>query len=298
MGDLNNLEIFLKLFAGPDNEELMHSLRQRHENELDFRIEAENLREATQNMQHAGLEPRVVRIPRVRNETGLCTKNVLVMEYLPGTSLADSIRHEQDVVARALGHTDGAALRSLISEQMREDLLEGSTNTGNGSSGKKNGNRRITSLFGNTGGPVAKVTARLFRFYANTRERVRNLAEATKPSNEHHKEEKRVSNKAANINLSRVLKTMIHVHGIQLLRNGAFNADPHPGNVLVMPDGKRLGLLDYGMLGRISEQDRVMLAKTVVALSRENKAETARCFLESDYRATWKGSEEGDIITD
>ena len=36
--------------------------------------------------------------------------------------------------------------------------------------------------------------------------------------------------------------------GYEILRLGVFNADPHPGNVLLMPDG-RLGLIDYGQVG-------------------------------------------------
>jgi len=37
----------------------------------------------------------------------------------------------------------------------------------------------------------------------------------------------------------------------QIFSHGFFHADPHPGNILVMPDG-RLGLVDFGMVGRLS----------------------------------------------
>ncbi|HSE97356.1 MAG TPA: AarF/ABC1/UbiB kinase family protein [Blastocatellia bacterium] len=39
----------------------------------------------------------------------------------------------------------------------------------------------------------------------------------------------------------------------QLLEDGFFHADPHPGNLLVMSDG-RLAIFDFGMVGRISEE--------------------------------------------
>jgi hypothetical protein len=37
--------------------------------------------------------------------------------------------------------------------------------------------------------------------------------------------------------------------------DGFFHADPHPGNLLLLPDG-RLGLIDCGMVGRLSEARR------------------------------------------
>ena len=43
---------------------------------------------------------------------------------------------------------------------------------------------------------------------------------------------------------------MGQVHGTQMLLDGVYNADPHPGNIIVLADG-RLGLIDYGMVGRL-----------------------------------------------
>ena len=47
---------------------------------------------------------------------------------------------------------------------------------------------------------------------------------------------------------ARALLDMIFVHGL-------YHADPHPGNVLFLP-GSRIGLLDFGMIGRLSEDRR------------------------------------------
>jgi ubiquinone biosynthesis protein len=52
----------------------------------------------------------------------------------------------------------------------------------------------------------------------------------------------------------------------QILEDGFFHADPHPGNMLIMNE-KRLCLLDWGMVGRLSETDRyelIDLMKSVV----------------------------------
>ncbi len=44
-----------------------------------------------------------------------------------------------------------------------------------------------------------------------------------------------------------------------------FHADPHPGNLLFMPDG-RVGLLDFGMMGRLSESRREEFAGLLSAV--------------------------------
>ena len=52
----------------------------------------------------------------------------------------------------------------------------------------------------------------------------------------------------------------------QILDDGFFHADPHPGNILIIED-ERLCLMDWGMTGRLSERDRhelIDLLKSVV----------------------------------
>jgi len=44
----------------------------------------------------------------------------------------------------------------------------------------------------------------------------------------------------------------------QILEDGFFHADPHPGNLLIA-EGPRLCLVDWGMVGRLSERDRYEL---------------------------------------
>jgi ubiquinone biosynthesis protein len=53
----------------------------------------------------------------------------------------------------------------------------------------------------------------------------------------------------------------------QFFEFGLFHADPHPGNVLVL-EGGRLGLLDLGAAGHLTERMRGQLALTLLALSR------------------------------
>ncbi len=57
--------------------------------------------------------------------------------------------------------------------------------------------------------------------------------------------------KARGINPPDVIKLIARTYLKQLLEDGFFHADPHPGNLRVMPDG-RLAFFDFGMVGRIT----------------------------------------------
>ena len=88
--------------------------------------------------------------------------------------------------------------------------------------------------------------------------------------------------KKLKVNPGRVLKTLVRMHGIQILLSGTSNADLYPGNVVILLDG-RLRLLDYGMVGRLSLRDRETIAKTIVALS-DNDKTTARINQQNGYK--------------
>ncbi len=51
----------------------------------------------------------------------------------------------------------------------------------------------------------------------------------------------------------------------QLLEHGFFHADPHPGNLLAMPDG-RLAYLDFGMMSEVKPYQRYGLIEAIVHL--------------------------------
>lgn len=52
----------------------------------------------------------------------------------------------------------------------------------------------------------------------------------------------------------------------QIFERGFFHADPHPGNVLLTEEG-RLCLIDWGMIGRLTEEDRRDLMVLINALA-------------------------------
>lgn len=85
--------------------------------------------------------------------------------------------------------------------------------------------------------------------------------------------------------VSRALRTLVRVHGVQMLLDGVYNCDPHPGNVLLLPDG-RLGLIDYGMVGRLTPDDRRSIARVVVGLAAGDMETVVREYTNGGYRAT------------
>ncbi len=60
----------------------------------------------------------------------------------------------------------------------------------------------------------------------------------------------------------------------QILVDGVFHADPHPGNVLLTPD-HRLALVDLGMVGRLSTVAQEQLFKMMLAISEGRGDEAA-----------------------
>jgi predicted unusual protein kinase regulating ubiquinone biosynthesis (AarF/ABC1/UbiB family) len=60
----------------------------------------------------------------------------------------------------------------------------------------------------------------------------------------------------------------------QILVDGVFHADPHPGNVLLTPD-HRLALIDLGMVGRLSPSMQERLFRMMLAVSESRGDEAA-----------------------
>ncbi len=61
------------------------------------------------------------------------------------------------------------------------------------------------------------------------------------------------------------INLLVDVQGYQMFSMGVFNGDPHPGNLLVLNDGK-LGLIDFGQTKRITDMERLGVARVVAAI--------------------------------
>jgi ubiquinone biosynthesis protein len=76
-----------------------------------------------------------------------------------------------------------------------------------------------------------------------------------------------------------------------VVNDGFFHADPHPGNVFYMP-GNRIAFIDFGMVGRLTEQRREQLIRLMSALVKQQPAAAANVLL--DW--TGGGTAEHDLL--
>jgi ubiquinone biosynthesis protein len=69
----------------------------------------------------------------------------------------------------------------------------------------------------------------------------------------------------------------------QIVVEGVFHADPHPGNILLLDDG-RLGLIDFGAVGRLDSGLRAALQRLMLAIDRRDPVAMTDALLEVTAR--------------
>jgi len=79
------------------------------------------------------------------------------------------------------------------------------------------------------------------------------------------------------VDVGSVVAELVEVYVQMLLVDGLFHADPHPGNLMVAPDG-RLVLVDFGMTVRVPLETRRALMHTAIAAIRRDAAAVAAGF--------------------
>lgn len=68
----------------------------------------------------------------------------------------------------------------------------------------------------------------------------------------------------------------------QAYRDGFFHADLHPGNILITTDGK-IALVDFGIVGRLTDKDRFAIAEIFHAIFRKDYVEVAKIHIRASY---------------
>ena len=71
------------------------------------------------------------------------------------------------------------------------------------------------------------------------------------------------------VNFRQIIAKLVDFYTTQMLINGYFHADPHPGNLLVSQEGELI-LLDFGMLKRIPNETRVAMIRLIKAANEQD----------------------------
>jgi ubiquinone biosynthesis protein len=75
-----------------------------------------------------------------------------------------------------------------------------------------------------------------------------------------------------------LLHRIIEITYKQVFEDGFFHGDPHPGNILVQPDG-RIGMIDYGLWGRLTEAQQETLVELLLAITLKSPSTMTRLAL-------------------
>ena len=79
--------------------------------------------------------------------------------------------------------------------------------------------------------------------------------------------------------MPQAIKTLVRLMLQTIFEEGLFHADPHPGNVFVLPDG-RLSLLDFGMTGELDVPMRESLTLLLEAVVKGDARGATEAYLE------------------
>ncbi|BAQ66651.1 AarF/ABC1/UbiB kinase family protein [Geminocystis sp. NIES-3709] len=84
--------------------------------------------------------------------------------------------------------------------------------------------------------------------------------------------------KKAGLNPSDIIRVGVTSGLRQLLEHGFFHADPHPGNLFALTDG-RMAYIDFGMMDQLTEETKETIASSVVQLINRDYEALAKDFV-------------------
>lgn len=230
--------------------------------EFDYTGEARNLTEIRQKlMPKFG---KYVEIPKAHSH--LSSKHILVMDFLRGKKLVDGVRDHYKTLAGLLGTTV-----EKLEEKQKAEVEAGTFRLKDLDEESRQAEQaRRAMLFKDLTNPT-----NIWRFFYNNFTPMPFLYPNV-DSGESGLLPYEWS--APVLNLGKLLDVLVRVHGYQVFTIGAFNGDPHPGNILLLEDG-RLGLIDYGQVKRLDVAERLIYAKCILAHLHYDREEVARlCF--------------------
>ena len=253
-GDVRTIKMFCSV-AQPVHVPALEEIEKQFMTEFDYVQEGEQMETVRQNLEKAGLAGpgKICRVPRAYLE--YCTQRVLVMEELNGDKLAVGLKQEMKVQAEREGKSVDTFYKE-IKQQEREAREKGEEIMGPSSS--------EYDLY------ISLLDQK--RKLINLKNRIYNFTLGLVPG---VKSKTIVDRSEIPINHAKMIDDLLYIHGHEVLIDGYFNGDPHPGNILLLreADGSpALGLIDYGQIKRLSKHTRITFAKLIIALCEDDRS--------------------------
>ena len=262
--------------------------------ELDYEAERHNLQE----VYNSSIQPnspymkRGVVVPKVFND--YCTKRVITMTYLPGPKLEEEARRQLEM----LGIDTKKGVHSIVRDVTKEAPVTEERADGteikplkHPVSANTSWTITISKLFTRVVGVdsilwAVRLGRRLLLWSTAAAVATVRFGSPVFPLDwvEWTKSHEMAAKQAERLALTESwIDALFDVHGHQIFVLGLFNADPHPGNILVVEDDERpsarLGLIDYGQCKRLTPEERVKVARLILNVANNaSDEEVARSF--------------------
>ncbi|KAL7495014.1 hypothetical protein ACHAWT_003748 [Skeletonema menzelii] len=268
-GDVRTIKMFCEV-AQPVHVAPLIEIEKQFMTEFDYVLEAQQLEKVRKNMMAAdiaGDASKLCAIPRPHLE--LCTKRILVMDELNGNKLITELKNDMN--------------RQM--ERMNKSLAK----FGGDEAEMQKSFTKEFALGEN--GPTSEQYETLIKLLDAKRRAVNayaalyNYSVGLIPGTKRKEYQDKSS---LPINHAKLIDDLLHIHGHQVLVDGVFNGDPHPGNILLLgvKEGKpQLGLIDFGQVKTLTKEERLVFCRLILALADDDKDAVVKALKEAGYKS-------------
>ena len=268
-GDVRTIKMFCEV-AQPVHVAPLIEIEKQFMTEFDYVLESQQLDKVRKNMMEANIagdSSKLCAIPKPHLD--LCTKRILVMEELNGNKLVTELKNDMNRQMERMNKTldkIGGDEQEMQKSFAKEFAL---------------GENGPTSEQYQTLIKLLDAKRRASNAYAA----LYNYSVGLIPG----KKSKEYQDKSSlPINHAKLIDDLLHIHGHQVLVDGVFNGDPHPGNILLLgvEEGRpQLGLIDYGQVKTLTKEERLVFCRLILALADDDKDGVVKALKEAGYKS-------------
>jgi len=270
-GDVRTIKMFCEV-AQPVHVAPLIEIEKQFMTEFDYVLESQQLDKVRKNMMVADIageedSSKLCAIPKPHLD--LCTKRILVMNELNGKKLVTELQNDMNRQMERMN-------KSL--EKLGGDEAEMQ--------------KSFTKEFAlGENGPTSEQYEALIKLLDAKRRAVNayaalyNYSIGLIPGTKRKVYQDKSS---LPINHAKLIDDLLYIHGHQVLVDGVFNGDPHPGNILLLgvKEGKpQLGLIDYGQVKTLSREERLVFCRLILALADDDKDAVVKALKEAGYKS-------------